>query len=206
MSQHRCHGPDRYHTYFCSDPFCVRFWFRLCSKLISYNQMIAVKNRKALQWVHYVIFDDIKMDWMCSHTFNSMWTIQQQHQSWFKNNKKTFLKGLFQKCSGLLGPQKLSCLHFGFSNPQPRGFALYRQELKMYYLVDYILFGECTFFSSLLYAENLNRKAFKESVKPGWHYFGRKMVNCSYIYTVYPPCVSLCALYVDLLMQDVAHQ
>ncbi|KAG7260246.1 hypothetical protein CRUP_037030 [Coryphaenoides rupestris] len=28
-------------------------------------------------------------------------------------------------------------------------------------------------------SENVNRKTFKESVKPGWHYFGRKMASIS---------------------------
>lgn len=32
-----------------------------------------------------------------------------------------------------------------------------------------------------LHSDNVNRKAFKESVKPGWHYFGRKMVSILFV-------------------------
>lgn len=36
-----------------------------------------------------------------------------------------------------------------------------------------------SFFCLFVFSENANRKTFKESVKPGWHYFGRKMVSPS---------------------------
>lgn len=35
-------------------------------------------------------------------------------------------------------------------------------------------------FSSItlvLFADSMNRKAFRDGIKPGWHYFGRKMVS-----------------------------
>lgn len=27
------------------------------------------------------------------------------------------------------------------------------------------------------FADSMNRKAFRDGIKPGWHYFGRKMVS-----------------------------
>lgn len=51
-----------------------------------------------------------------------------------------------------------------------------------------ILFGEYPVYPLCL--EHINRKAFKERVKPGWHYFGRKMVSCPYII---PSCIALCS-------------
>uniref|UniRef100_A0A673BFS7 Protein-cysteine N-palmitoyltransferase HHAT-like protein n=1 Tax=Sphaeramia orbicularis TaxID=375764 RepID=A0A673BFS7_9TELE len=53
--------------------------------------------------------------------------------------------------------------------------ALPRYELYLYTAVlgvALIWAGSWIFEAS---SENVNRKAFKESVKPGWHYFGRKM-------------------------------
>uniref|UniRef100_A0A3Q1HQ86 Hedgehog acyltransferase like, a n=1 Tax=Anabas testudineus TaxID=64144 RepID=A0A3Q1HQ86_ANATE len=53
--------------------------------------------------------------------------------------------------------------------------ALPRYEL---YLYTAVLGGALIWAASWIFeasSENVNRKAFKESVKPGWHYFGRKM-------------------------------
>ncbi|TNN53631.1 Protein-cysteine N-palmitoyltransferase HHAT-like protein [Liparis tanakae] len=53
--------------------------------------------------------------------------------------------------------------------------ALPRFEL---YLYTAVLAGALVWAGSWISeasSENINRKAFKESVKPGWHYFGRKM-------------------------------
>ncbi|XP_014870187.1 hedgehog acyltransferase like, a isoform X2 [Poecilia latipinna] len=53
--------------------------------------------------------------------------------------------------------------------------ALPRYEL---YLYSAVLSGALIWAGSWIFeasSDNVNRKAFKESVKPGWHYFGRKM-------------------------------
>ncbi|KAK7945113.1 hypothetical protein WMY93_000841 [Mugilogobius chulae] len=53
--------------------------------------------------------------------------------------------------------------------------ALPRYEL---YLYSAVLAGALIWAGSWILeasSENVNRKAFKESVQPGWHYFGRKM-------------------------------
>jgi len=53
--------------------------------------------------------------------------------------------------------------------------ALPKYEL---YLYTAVLCGALTWAGSWIFeasSENLNRKVFKEHVKPGWHYFGRKM-------------------------------
>ncbi|XP_007552610.1 hedgehog acyltransferase like, a isoform X1 [Poecilia formosa] len=53
--------------------------------------------------------------------------------------------------------------------------ALPRYEL---YLYSAVLAGALIWAGSWIFeasSDNVNRKAFKESVKPGWHYFGRKM-------------------------------
>ena len=31
--------------------------------------------------------------------------------------------------------------------------------------------------NSASFADSMNRKAFRDGIKPGWHYFGRKMVS-----------------------------
>lgn len=31
--------------------------------------------------------------------------------------------------------------------------------------------------NSVFFADSMNRKAFRDGIKPGWHYFGRKMVS-----------------------------
>uniref|UniRef100_A0A3B5LHM7 Hedgehog acyltransferase like, a n=1 Tax=Xiphophorus couchianus TaxID=32473 RepID=A0A3B5LHM7_9TELE len=53
--------------------------------------------------------------------------------------------------------------------------ALPRYEL---YLYSAVLAGALIWAGSWIFeasSDNVNRKAFKEGVKPGWHYFGRKM-------------------------------
>lgn len=53
--------------------------------------------------------------------------------------------------------------------------ALPRYEL---YLYTAVLGGALIWAASWIFeasSENVNRKVFKDSVKPGWHYFGRKM-------------------------------
>lgn len=32
-------------------------------------------------------------------------------------------------------------------------------------------------YASCFFADSANRKAFRDGIKPGWHYFGRKMVS-----------------------------
>lgn len=58
---------------------------------------------------------------------------------------------------------------------------MFHHDLKPLCYIDLPLSLVVLFFPPpfFLYSENVNRKAFKESVKPGWHYFGRKMVSSS---------------------------
>lgn len=41
-------------------------------------------------------------------------------------------------------------------------------------LISQSCFSPC---NSGSFADSMNRKAFRDGIKPGWHYFGRKMVS-----------------------------
>lgn len=56
----------------------------------------------------------------------------------------------------------------------------YSHQLDQIWIPNPVLPPQSACFKWLFYflfPENVNRKAFKGNVKPGWHYFGRKMVN-----------------------------